>query len=132
MLARERLTRLRGPAARGLRLAGLGLLEAAIVAVLAALPGLFFWRHLSLNPADQATFPLGDFTELHYPYRHWAAEELAQGRLPAWNPYLSAGHPSIGDIQFGLLYPIGRWVASWGAGELSVLHLEQQVFLHFS
>lgn len=132
MPVRERLTCLREPAARIGRLIGLILLDIAIVLVLVASPALFFWRHLSTNPADVATFPLGDFTELHYPYRHWAAEELAQGRLPTWNPYVSAGHPSIGDIQFGLLYPIGRWVASWGGGELSVLHLEQQVVLHFS
>ena len=33
---------------------------------------------------------------------------LASGRLPAWNPFLSAGHPSLGDIQFGLLYPLAQ------------------------
>src|SRR6266545_5458577 len=80
--------------------------ELAIVAGLAYLPAVFFWRLLTSSPSDQAIIPIGDFTELHFPYRSWAAEQLGGGRLPAWNPYLSAGHPSLGDVQFGLLYPI--------------------------
>src|SRR5690606_31200463 len=31
--------------------------------------------------------------------------ELAQGRLPLWNPTLYGGAPFIGDIQAGFLYP---------------------------
>jgi hypothetical protein len=110
----------------------LALTDLLVVLALGLLPRLFFWRVLSAGPADVATFPLGDFTELHYPYRHWAAEELAQGRLPAWNPFLSAGHPSLGDIQFGLLYPIAQLVARQSAGDLSLLALEGQVVLHLS
>src|SRR5262245_32455006 len=108
------------------------LAEVAILAGLAYLPALFFWRLLSTNPGDQAIIPIGDFTELHFPYRSWAAEQLGSGRLPAWNPYLSAGHPSLGDVQFGLLYPIGWLFASAWGGDLSYLALEEQVVLHFS
>jgi hypothetical protein len=108
------------------------LAELAIVAGLAYLPAVFFWRFLTSNPSDQAIIPLGDFTELHFPYRSWAAEHLASGRLPAWIPYLSAGHPSLGDVQFGLLYPIGWAFASAERGDLSYFGLEQQVILHFS
>src|SRR3989442_6987470 len=124
---RPRLDRERVRSALALALADL-----LVVLVPGLLPRLFFWRVLSGGPADVATFPLGDFTELHYPYRHWAAEELAQGRLPAWNPFLSAGHPSLGDIQFGLLYPIAQLVARQSAGDLSLLALEGQVVLHLS
>jgi hypothetical protein len=106
--------------------------ELIAIAGLALTPALFFWRILTNKAADVATFPLGDFTELHFPYRHWAAEELAAGRLPTWNPYLSAGHPSLGDIQFGLLYPVGAFFARWYGGDLPVLGLEQQVIVHFS
>lgn len=106
--------------------------ELLAIAGLALTPRVFFWRILTDKAADMATFPLGDFTELHFPYRHWAAEELGAGRLPTWNPYLSAGHPSLGDIQFGLLYPIGAMFARWYSGDLPVLGLEQQVILHFS
>jgi hypothetical protein len=115
-----------------LRALAFALLDLLVVLALAYLPRLFFWRVLSDHPADVATFPLGDFTELHYPYRHWAAEELARGSLPAWNPFLSAGHPSLGDVQFGLLYPIAQLVALRGAGDLSLLALESQVVLHVS
>src|SRR5262245_36189681 len=124
-LDRERVR----PALRALALA---LLDLLLVLGLGLLPRLFFWRILSDSPADVATFPLGDFTELHYPYRHWAAEELASGRLPSWNPFVSAGHPSLGDIQFGLLYPIAQLVARQSAGDLSLLALEGQVVLHLS
>jgi len=107
-------------------------LELATLAGLALSAPLFFWRILTPNPADVATFPLGDFTELHYPYRHWAAEEIAKGQLPTWNPYLSAGHPSLGDVQFGPLYPINTFFARLYDGDLPVLGLEQQVVLHFA
>jgi hypothetical protein len=108
-----------------------GLAELLLLAALAYLPAVFFWRLLTANPADQATIPLGDFTELHYPYRSWAAEELARGRLPTWNPYVSAGHPALGDVQFGLLYPVGWLFARAYGGDLTYLGLEQQVVLHF-
>lgn len=107
-------------------------LELITLVLLALTAPLFFWRILTSNPNDAATFPLGDFTELHFPYRHWAAEEIARGRLPTWNPYLSAGHPSLGDVQFGLLYPINTFFARLYDGDLPVLGLEQQVVLHFS
>ena len=106
--------------------------ELAIVVVLAALPALFFWRILSGQPEDAATFPRGDFTDLHYPYRRFVADELARGRLPVWNPYVSAGHPSLGDVQFASLYPIGVAFALWGGAGMSPLVLEQQVLAHFA
>ncbi|HEY3083060.1 MAG TPA: hypothetical protein VGM69_24480 [Chloroflexota bacterium] len=129
---RSRLASLAPPARRAGWLILWGLSELAIVAGLAYLPAVFFWRLLTSSPSDQAIIPIGDFTELHFPYRSWAAEQLGGGRLPAWNPYLSAGHPSLGDVQFGLLYPIGWAFASAWGGDLSYFALEQQVILHFS
>ena len=62
----------------------------------------FFWRTLSgdvYQPADG-----GDLASFLYPTYRFAAAELAQGRLPLWNPTLYGGAPFIGDIQAGFLY----------------------------
>lgn len=117
---------------RSARLLLLAALEVALVAVLAALPALFFWRVLATAEGDVATFTAGDFTDLHYPYRRFVADQLALGRLPVWNPYVSAGHPSLGDVQFAALYPIGALLASWAGAGMPFVALEQQVLLHFS
>ena len=62
----------------------------------------FFWRTLSGDvhqPADG-----GDLASFLYPTYRFAATELAQGRLPLWNPTLYGGAPFVGDIQAGFLY----------------------------
>lgn len=62
----------------------------------------FFWRMLSgdvYQPADG-----GDLVSFLFPTYRFAAGELAQGRLPLWNPALYGGAPFIGDIQAGFLY----------------------------
>lgn len=62
----------------------------------------FFWRTLSgaaYQPADG-----GDLVSFLFPTYRFAAAELAQGRLPLWNPALYGGAPFIGDIQAGFLY----------------------------
>ncbi len=62
----------------------------------------FFWRPLSgdvYQPADG-----GDLVSFLFPTYRFAAGELAQGRLPLWNPTLYGGAPFIGDIQAGFLY----------------------------
>lgn len=62
----------------------------------------FFWRTLSgavYQPADG-----GDLASFLFPTYRFAAGELAQGRLPLWNPTLYGGAPFVGDIQAGFLY----------------------------
>jgi hypothetical protein len=51
------------------------------------------------QPADG-----GDLASFLFPTYRFAAGELAQGRLPLWNPTLYGGAPFIGDIQAGFLY----------------------------
>lgn len=40
-----------------------------------------------------------------YPWHEFAAHELAQERLPLWNPYNGAGAPLLANYQSALLYP---------------------------
>lgn len=62
-----------------------------------------------------------------YPWREFAMSELAQGRLPLWNPYNGAGAPLLANYQSALLYPphllYWLWSGPQTMGYLGVLHL---------
>ena len=73
--------------------------------VLAVLPLIFFWRILTPNALDRGSFSTGDFSEQFYAFARFSYDELAQGRLPLWNPYTYAGHPFLADVQSAVFYP---------------------------
>jgi hypothetical protein len=109
--------------------------DVIIVVLLAVLPVLFFWRLVTPNPADTMNVAAGDFAGQYYPLRAYAANELAAGRLPLWNPYVNAGQPALADIQSGALYPpqlIQVAVLHWLGWGFPVGALEWQVILHVS
>ncbi len=62
-----------------------------------------------------------------YPWREFAMSELAQGRLPLWNPYNGAGVPLLANYQSALLYPPNLLYFLWSGpqtmGILGLLHL---------
>jgi hypothetical protein len=104
----------------------------AALALLAGLVALFFWRILTPNLADRASFPPGDFAHQFWAFATFEARELAAGRLPLWNPYTYAGAPFWADIQSAVLYPISL-VTVWigGLSELSLYALEVEAVVHF-
>lgn len=109
--------------------------EALIIAALMLWPLLFWWRLWVLDPADRAAIPAGDFTDQYYPLQLFAARELADGRLPAWDPYINAGQPGLADIQTGFYYPLNLLpnLALAALGVSFTLGLmTAQVVLHFS
>ncbi|MBI5876674.1 MAG: YfhO family protein [Chloroflexi bacterium] len=63
----------------------------------------FFWRVLFAG----AFMPEGggDISAILYPVYHFAQENLRQGVIPLWNPYLYGGIPFVGHIQSGPFYP---------------------------
>jgi hypothetical protein len=87
------------------RLIWLLFLEVLTLALVVAAAPAFYWRVLTTDPLAAATFPAGDFTELHYPFRRWVAEQLARGETPWWNQFILGGQSAIGDIQFHVMYP---------------------------
>lgn len=109
--------------------------EATIIAALALLPLLFWWRLWALDPADRAVIPRGDFSDQYYPLQLFAARELAEGRLPAWDPYINAGQPGLADIQTGFFYPLNL-LPNLVLALLDLPYnpnlLTAQVILHFS
>ncbi len=40
-----------------------------------------------------------------YPWRQFAFEQISEGHLPTWNPYLGAGAPLLANYQTAIFYP---------------------------
>ncbi len=79
-------------------------LDLLALVFLALLTLLFFWP---------VTFNLGwiprgggDLVSLLWPHYSYAAQSLAAGRLPFWNPTLHSGAPFAADNQISLFYPV--------------------------
>jgi hypothetical protein len=109
--------------------------ESLIVLGLLLLPLLFWWRLWAPDPADRVPIPPGDFDGQYFPLQQFAASELAEGRWPAWNPYISAGQPGIADVQTGFFYPLNllpNLILAWLGIEYTLGVLTTQVILHFS
>ncbi len=102
------------------------------VLCLGLLAALFFWRILTPNLADRASFPPGDFARQFWAFSTFEARELAAGHLPLWNPYTYSGAPFWADIQSAVLYPLSLvTVVLAGAGGLSLYALEVEAVVHF-
>jgi hypothetical protein len=103
------------------------------VALLGVLVALFFWRIVTPNLNDRASFPPGDFSYQFWAFSTFEARELSAGRLPLWNPYTYSGAPYWADIQSAVLYPpslltlllSGLW------GGFSLFALEVEAIGHF-
>ena len=107
-------------------------LDWAVVGLLALLVGLFFWRILTPDLTDRASFPTGDFARQFWAFATFEARELAAGHLPLWNPYTYGGAPFWADIQSAVLYPpsLVTLILS-GAGQISLFALELEAIVHF-
>jgi hypothetical protein len=104
----------------------------AALILLALLVALFFWRILTPNLADRASFPPGDFSRQFWAFATFEVRELSAGQMPLWNPYTYAGAPFWADIQSAVLYPISLLTlllsGPWG---FSLFALELEAVAHF-
>lgn len=57
------------------------------------------------RPLFSETFFFRDLYLLFFFARTRVAEQLAQGRLPLWDPLLNGGRPLLADVNFTALYP---------------------------
>mgnify|MGYP001103347721 CR=1 FL=1 len=89
---------------------------------------VFFGGHIFGN-----YFLWDDFREYFFPTQSFAASELANGRIPFWNPYNFGGMPFLADIQVGFWYPFNRLLGlSIGHdGMVSPWFYQIILFLHF-
>ncbi len=109
--------------------------DLVVLAVLAGLVLLFFWRIWTPRAEDRAVFPPGDFTDQFWMFRVYEARAFAQGRLPLWSENFNSGHPFLADVQSAVFYPISLvWtlivVAVRGA-DFTLLDLELEAIFHF-
>jgi hypothetical protein len=80
--------------------------DIAAVLLLALLWLFFFWRVITPNPANQVSYPAGDFSGQFLAFSAYQARRLLAGEIPLWNPYNYGGHPFIADTQAAVFYPI--------------------------
>ncbi|MCB0195396.1 MAG: YfhO family protein [Anaerolineae bacterium] len=89
----------------------------------------FFWQIL-FTPNTWMPAGGGDLAPFLYPNYRFAAEQLRQGTIPLWNPYLYSGTPFAADIQSGLFYPINLIVFLL-VPQLTYAWLEYLAVFHF-
>lgn len=99
--------------------------DLAAILLLVLLWGLFFWRALTPNPADQVSLPQGDFSGQFLAFGAYQARRLLAGQIPLWNPYNYAGAPFLADTQSAVFYPprllaifVSQFVGGWNYGVL--------------
>ncbi len=102
-----------------------------VAPLLLLLVGLFFWRILTPNLADRASFPPGDFSHQFWAFATFEARQLAAGHLPLWNPFTYSGTPFWADIQSAVFYPISLLTVVLSGGRLPLFNLELEAILHF-
>ncbi|KAB2854666.1 MAG: hypothetical protein F9K46_16625, partial [Anaerolineae bacterium] len=62
-----------------------------------------------------------------YPWRQFAFDEIREGRMPFWNPYVGGGAPLIANYQSAIFYP-PNWLHfflsdSYAMGLIAILHV---------
>lgn len=107
--------------------------DVAALLTLTLLWGLYFWRVLTPNPADQVSLPEGDFSGQFLAFGAYQARRILAGEIPLWNPYNYAGSPFIGDTQAVVLYPprLMTILVSHFAGGWSYAALQMEAIVHF-
>jgi len=80
----------------------------ALAAVGAGVLGL--WFRFNAAPPEAGRFFPYDLLYYYYPITVQAAERLARGELPLWNPHACNGIPLLATLQVGVFYP-WTWLA---------------------
>jgi hypothetical protein len=70
-----------------------------------------FWR-IATGQGVVITNDIGisDIANLQHPLRHFASQELRQGRLPLWTPGIYMGYPLLAEGQAGIFYPFNLFL----------------------
>jgi len=63
----------------------------------------------------------------NYGWKRFLAEQIRQGQIPLWNPYLLGGAPFLASGQYQVLYPLGALFyllpVAWAYGPYTALQL---------
>ena len=83
--------------------------------LLIVLPPIFFWR----ETLGWTTLGDQDAVFWFFPAYQFAAEQIASGSFPLWNPYQYGGIPFFAEWQSGVLDPL-NWIHWLGATSRSL------------
>jgi len=73
------------------------------------------WYRFHPDPTEGLFGRRSDLVDYYYPITRLAAERLAAGELPLWNPLLCSGIPLLATLQVGVFYP-PMWLSVWLPG----------------
>jgi hypothetical protein len=90
---------------------------------LLVLPIVFFGR----ETMGWRTLADGDALFWYYPAYHFVVEQLKQGQLPLWNPYLYSGLPLFEQWQAGVFDPL-NWIFLLRLNERTLTLVQQLSF----
>lgn len=63
--------------------------------------------YLGYNPGSYPHKAQGPDVITHiYPWKYFATQELAEGKIPFWNPYNFSGNPQMANFQTAVFYPL--------------------------
>lgn len=64
------------------------------------------WSEFKSREPWQAVADIGDLIDYFYPFNAFSTQQIRQGTMPLWNPYLMSGMPFQAEPQTALFYPI--------------------------
>src|SRR5215510_11275028 len=64
------------------------------------------WSEFKSRDAWQPVADIGDTIDYFYPFNAFSAQQIRQGTIPLWNPYVMSGMPFQAEPQTALFYPI--------------------------
>jgi hypothetical protein len=64
------------------------------------------WAEVKPQEPWQPVADIGDLVDYFYPFNAFSTQQIRQGTMPLWNPYVMAGMPFQAEPQTALFYPL--------------------------
>jgi hypothetical protein len=101
---------------------GHALLPGRVLAPVDLVMTAYPWRALASHDVVPANGLLTDVTYLVHPLLLWGGREIAEGRLPLWNPHIFAGSPYLANPHTAMFFPLTWLVWLLPAAPALTLH----------
>jgi hypothetical protein len=64
------------------------------------------WAEFKSREPWQPVADIGDLIDYFYPYNAFSSQQIRQGTIPLWNPFVMSGMPFQAEPQTALFYPL--------------------------
>jgi hypothetical protein len=64
------------------------------------------WSEFNSREATQPVADIGDTIDYFYPFNLFSAQQIREGTIPLWNPFVMSGMPFQAEPQTALFYPL--------------------------